>query len=325
MRYLLMLAFIMLLSALPARAQPDPDHPQPEPREQRQAQAQAQPLALAQNMLHALLPVQRTQLCLTPQGVFVLRNGVLARLNADTLATEKTVELFGPLPERQVAAENQGIDRQWLAEAAKRLLPAAILVRENDVLAVVGEQYFRVDIATMEVKVNVALGNPFAPNPLLQDLMRMRENTSEPSLTLHDKMLYVALPDKVVSVKIADGEVLARGSLPAKMQAQPLALLPPAAPMGRNQNNPRDIPINNAPKVVTLVGTLLRHTEQGGCWTVKTPENEEYALGGEKLAAITREPNVIGHRIRLTGNLTPDPRQFVIGVVEITQFQLLTE
>ena len=322
MRRFLILACIALAVTVSSMAQPDPDHPQPEarvPANQRPAQAQ-QPQAQLFQRAMMLSNQQRTQMCLTPQGVFVLRSGVLAKLHPTTLEIQHDpVELFGPLPVRP-AEENPAANLQLLNESIKRMLPAAMLAQGDDVLIVVGEQYFRVDAATLDVKVNTPLGNPFQPNQY--EMMRLRE-ASDPTLSVRDKTLYVAMVDKVVAVNIADGVVLARGQMPAKMQMPPMQQL---MPLLRNMNMPRDQQPAVEAKPITLIGTLTHHDDHGGFWAVKIPENnEEYVLSGDRLTELSHILNVAGRRIRVTGMLTP-PTTVQLngkGVLEITQYQLL--
>jgi len=313
---------IVVLSAGCAFAQPDPAHPQPDipPGMQKLQQ-------LVTQMVTQRMAEQRTQVLYTPQGIFIERNGTLALLNAATLKEQKVIELFGALPEMPAGADVAPKARQqWLLQLAKRLLPTAMLASGNDLLILVGDQFFRVDIPTQEIKASVSL---VPEKELVRNNGRlMFAMLAMPTLELHDKTLYITRGDQLFAVNIDDGTVLASGTMPVQMQMQ--AKLPgldqllhpdkaPANPKRTGKNTLNDT-------AITIVGVMVKHADANGdFWTVKNNLDEEYVLKGEALPQLLATPKIEGARARLTGQLTHEDNipQFSAGSLVVEQYQVL--
>ena len=304
-------ALLLMLCAYCANAQPDPLHPQPDVPDKKGG------LAVAQRVLNELLAAQQTSMTLAPQGLFVLRNGILLKLDAKTLRKLGTVDLFGAMPERQPG--NAEAERLYYTEMVRRLLPAAVVLNDTDLLAVVGEQYFRIDTASLTVKVNRPLGLPFA-----LDAKHLRSwlvgVPPAPSLLVNEHTLYISQPDEVIACNIQDGAVQAHGPLPLEMQPlfQTLAKLP-------NGKQPKGQQALNDPQPMTVVGTLIQHEENGGFWVIKNDNAEEYVLGGDELPLLTATKNIADRRVRVTGTYSQraDVVQYGRGYLEITKYQVL--
>lgn len=311
---------VILLPAGLVFAQPDPERPQPEVAPAIPKLQQIITQVMAQRMTE-----QRTQILQTAKALFVLRGGVLAKYDATTLDMQTMVELFGPMPALPAGENGGAADKQrWLLEQAKRLMPAAMLQTGNDLLLVISEQFFRVDTATLKLKVKATL----APDgDLAQNIARRLLSTfAVPALELHDTTLYIAHGDQLLSVNINDGKILATGALPAQMQvgilpgADPLARLLKRAKLGKLD------PAAAQAAPTTAVGTMVKHAGDGETfWTVKCDNGDEYVLTGDKLPELLATPKIDGARVRVTGGLTrnEDVPQFGQGNLEVENYQVL--
>jgi hypothetical protein len=215
MRPVLLLLAIASLAGM-ALAQPDPNAPQPpqppqppNPGQQAAATAWLWGEVLRESTRLSALP---GLLLRTPEGLLVLRAGVLARVDPITLQPGATIELFGPLPAPEAnAADPQARQKQFL-EVAKRLWPAAWVPQGPDLLVVIGDQYLRVEVATLVIKVNVSLA---VKAELVPD--RIGTMGTPPTLLVAGTTLYLTRGTELLAINVADGKVLTRGTLPATM------------------------------------------------------------------------------------------------------------
>lgn len=208
-RYLVLLVTVFLAAS--AFAQPDPNAPaQP----QRQPGGRGMPGGMLGAGMNALASMSPAELAILPEGVFVLRGGVLAKFTADTLQPAGMLQLFDPLPARPAMPENptpqdQAALRDWMAANLARNAPAATLAQDGRLHLVIGSSYFRVKAATMEVDAKGGLE--------AQDGRRIRMQVSAPVLKLENNVLYVILGQELLTVEPDTGKVAARIALPLEM------------------------------------------------------------------------------------------------------------
>jgi hypothetical protein len=249
----------------------------------------------------------------TPDGIFVVRGGVLAKYDPKTLDARGVIELFGPLPEENKANAQVNLERM------RRLMPGAMLCTAQELMIVIGEQFFRVDRVTLEAKVSVSLFQ----DQVLAPAERLIAVAAPPVLSLEGNTLYVTRGSLLLAVNWQDGRVRAAGTLPDPFNGKlPAVGKKAAAP---KVNKRVRAPGDPQPRELTVVGTLLRHVgEDGAFWTLKAEEGGEYLLSGATLEKLTAHKDIAGKRLRLTGLLTPPGKDdFGMGELEIIQFAVL--
>jgi len=290
---------------LAGSAQPNPDAPQPD--DPRQGVKLQEILKLAGPQMIIQPPLMVT----TPAAVFVVRQGVLAKYDARTLETQGMVELFGPPPAEE-NAENPLAKLDWI----RRLAPGAMLAEEQELLIVIGEQYFRVNRATLEVQVSASLFKAQALAPV----ERLMAVLSPPVLAMQGETLYVTRGNQLLAVNRKDGVVRGVGALP---NLQPVKA--PAARAARGKAKPRGKNAGAPAREVVVIGTLLRHADKDGdFWALKADEGGEYLLSGDPLDRLLDDPKAAGARLRVTGLLTPPaPDDFGKGELEIVKYEIL--
>jgi hypothetical protein len=285
-------ALFLLLGALVTctLAQPDPNAPPVENRPQGQQQQFWQ-------MLYAYVVSQPPLLVRAPQGVFVVRGGVLAKYASDG-QVQGMVELFGPMP--------QGNDQAVFSERLKRLLTGAMLVRDADLYLVIGDRFFRVDAGTLEVKADAALLPP-AP---AADITRLMELAAAPALVWGEGVLLVTRGTRLLKVSPETGKVLGEAVLPDQFAT--------TFPAGNTRK--AAIPSDN-PRPLTAVGMVLHHLDRDGdFWTLRA-DGGEYVLTGEGLERLLKTPALAGRRIRVTGTLTTRVGGFGQGILAVGTFE----
>ncbi len=292
---------LIVLSGI-ALAQPDPTRP-PDPVK---APAQQQ-LAKA---LQLLLREQRTIVKAMPDGVLVLRNGVLAKLDPKTLHPIGMLELFGPVADAPVNDKptlEERMRRQL--EQARRVLPAAIQLRDTEALIVIGEQFFRVDLAKMEMRVNASL----VPAAMPLNFERVATLLLQPVLDAEDDTLYVVRGNRVAALRVTDGKVLADGPLPAQMM------------MKFNVAPPAENDVAGAAVETTIVGILATHADAAkGYWTIRDEQGNDYLLSGDMVAELTAKAKA-GVRARLHGWLSQLNPTVGKGTLTVQTYQFLAE
>ena len=157
------------------------------------------------------------------KDLYVLDKGVLARIDAATMTVQATQALFAPLT--GIPAQGELSPRQQddlITARAQRLLPAAMALHGADLVALIGDQFVRVDPVSLDIKVSKPLHADAA------QAARQAELFEEPAreLVFNDDTLYTlhahSFPAREViltAVNSRDGSVLAEKPLP-----QPLDL-----------------------------------------------------------------------------------------------------
>ena len=162
------------------------------------------------------------------KSVFVLRKGVLAKYNADTHLQEGVLELFGKPAEapKDWLFDDQESATAFRDERAKRLVPATMTVSDTDVQILVGDQYFRVDPATMKLTLTTPITAEGVP-PTSTYSYIYTENL--PPLVSSGEVSYRVIlppwPDQVQPVYLlaferATGKALGSAALPNEMQGK---------------------------------------------------------------------------------------------------------
>lgn len=269
----------------------------------------------------AVAGASATAMEVTAKGVFVMRAGTVAKLDGKTLEQQGAIELLGPMPERP-AGRDRAAQARYQAETAKRRQPAAWLFTETDVIVVMANTFFRIDPVKFEVKAKTDLADP---NAVLDPNANPNVNFAAPAapiLKLAEKVLYILQDTKIAEVDIVEGKVLARGVLPAAMQ--------PAPRRNPGGLNPQPMPTDPAvPAADTaVVGMMVNHPElEGGFWTVRLDNADEYVLAGAQLEKLLAVANIEGKRVRLTGKVSTRAglAMFGKGYFDVAAFQVLPD
>lgn len=84
-------------------------------------------------------------------------------------------------------------------------------------------------------------------------------------------------------------------------------------------------PGGDAPKAVTLVGTVHHVDLEGGFWAFDERNGQKFVLAGDKLKELAATPNIEGARVRLTGTVNNNPgiAQYGNGSFTFTDFQVM--
>ena len=162
------------------------------------------------------------------KSVFVLRKGVLAKFDAATHQQEGVLELFGKPAE---APKNWLFDDNASAmafrdERAKRLAPATMTASDADVQILVGDQYFRVDPATLTLTLTTPITTEGVP-PTSTDAYIYSQNL--PSLVSSSAVSYRVIippwpnqdePIYLLAFERSTGKSLSSVKLPTEMQGR---------------------------------------------------------------------------------------------------------
>ncbi|MHB0938672.1 MAG: hypothetical protein ACYC6A_19935 [Armatimonadota bacterium] len=295
---MLMLAFLQL-----AGAQPDPNQP-PADLPDRQPQ-------VAGRVIRNLLALQqKASVQSTPHGICVLRNGVLALLDAQTLKPKIVRDLFPPAaPPAPKAPFAAAADMP----AVERMYPASLLLQGDDLLVLIGDHLFRVDTATLKLRYDADL-----TGPLGKAANRWRELIAPPTLELKGDTLYIVRTTQICAVNVRDGKLLKTTLLPPPLQQGDAV----RAPQGL-RDRPADEPPAAQAREVTLVGVIVKQDGHKPLWTLRTAEDARYILEGDTLDKLAAE----GARARITGILREDGDlpDFAEGRLEIKEYQILPE
>jgi len=329
-RYVLICACVLAFAAQFASAQPDPNHPEAGP-------AQKQQNVIRQWMVKAAL-LEHTMVAQNARGVFILRNGMLAKFNPDSLAQEGLVDLFPPDAENTKAppanpfrggkpAIGDDADTKALLVQALRLLPSTLLLRDHDILVVAGESYFRIDTATLAIKATSRLvpvvDDKLADvQKLAKTLERLQASLSPVTLASNDTTLFIVRGIQIAAVDIEQGTVTAMTQLPLRMRSV-VDNVKNVRPAGKRDTPPPKI----QPEDMTVVGVLIHHTDKGlDCWTVKNVLGNEFVLDGPKVKELLAIDGVTAGRVRLSGKalmrLADDP-QYGAGTLTVLEYQIL--
>jgi hypothetical protein len=152
---------------------------------------------------------------ITPDGVFVIRNGVVAKFAVGLGTAAGTKELFPALPEPPKLSEAPTPEEReamgkWMGLLAERTAAFSVLAREKMLYLVVGTKFFRVNQQTLAVEAQADL----MPAP---EGLRRGVNTEAPLLKLDGGVLYVLSGQAFIAVDAQTGAVQTRMTLPKEM------------------------------------------------------------------------------------------------------------
>jgi len=285
--------FLLLALAGAAFAQPDPNAPPP-------PDQRLEMTLMMLRIVDRMPPMMKA----TPDGLFLIHNGVLVKYDAETRQPAGTLALFGvPFdwpPDYQPQDDGGNI---FLLERMRRMMVPGISTADHDLLIVIGSQFFRIDARTLRVKVAATV---LTPDPLLEvarmftqpDGMGVVSNPMsffQPSQlevtgrTLHIMQGY----NQLVSINIDDGTVLAHQPLPPGMQQR---LIPPAK-AGPFAENPAPAgPVDGKSffdigRVVIQANRIAFNDETGA----------EYELRGDQAQWLAKAPGIANARMLIAG------------------------
>ncbi|MHB0938673.1 MAG: hypothetical protein ACYDCO_12110 [Armatimonadota bacterium] len=313
-RYLLLILITLLLpSLLPAQPNPNAGPGQPPP-----------PPPLGQV---ALMPgrfgfnPRAATAEMTPNGLFLLAEGVLARYSPD-LEQCVTLQLLPPMPALPVAGgDDRPAQQKWLTERALRSSPPAMLPSGELLYIVYAGNLFRVNQNTLKLE-KTALD----PLPEPGGEFRQQLNLSTPPLLMmQGDTLYIIRQLDLIAVDLKAFAVLKRADLPKEM-APAMPVMPgPAglAPGGKGM----PFGEGEAARAMTIVGALeSRKVGEQTIYQLKDEAGVQYQLAGEQIDRLAARGDLNGKRARVTG--VPERRDVPPGinsVLRVQAIQLLEE
>lgn len=299
----LALVLLLLLPSVLA-AQPDPNVPgQPPPPPNRQV-----------NVIPPILNLfaRATAVEITPNGLFVLAEGVLARYSPD-LEQRATLQLLPPLPPAE-GKDGRQAQQKWLNERALRSAPAAMLPAGDMLYIVYAGNLFRVNQHTLQMEKT-----PLDPLPGA-DFRLVVTALSSPVLKLQEDTLYIIRQYDLIAVDVKTGAVLKRADLPKEM-----APLVPAVPFdlgGARLQDEKPQPGAVDARAITVVGVLAsRKDGERVTYLLREETGGTYQLTGEQIDRLAAQGNLDGKRARVTG--VPEGRGAPAGVTGILRVQAI--
>ena len=177
-------------------------------------------LVLAVNMLYAQGMGSNTQVANTDEGLFVMRAGVVAKFDVETLQVKGEYPLFGAAPQMPADRTDQAAMRAYRTEMQRRNAPGVLLTTKESLLILIGDGFARINQKTFEIEAKgsiAAVVDPAAPAPAPNMFAGMEP---APTCLLDGNILYIIRSREVISLDITDGKVLLRTPVPADMMPQ---------------------------------------------------------------------------------------------------------
>ena len=274
-------------------------------------------------------PIRNAVVEVTPAGLFIIANGVLARYSAD-LEQVATVTLIPPAPQMIDGQEPQFMIRMQ-REQVLRNVPCSVLAAGDALYVANGATLFRVNQQTLKVE-KLPLEQAAARNDIF--------SYQAPAMKLQENILYLVRGTEVVTVDVKGLTVLGRADLPKDMLPQPMIIRevqPPQPPNPGPPPNPGNPPMVGvgpfaqpdpgapapaaAGQQTTIVGVLTRK-DGADQWTLKDDEGGLYLLSGDVAQKIGVDAN--GKRARVSGLLdTRRPVGEAKGTLQAREVQVL--
>ena len=154
----------------------------------------------------------------TPKGLFVMREGVLAKYDLATLKQEKELELFGAPPAAPAADADRETRTKYFTEIARRAAPALLIPKENSLLLVIGDHFASISQDTLKVEVTGDLTPLVKPTETAGGMGFGMRSESAPGYLLTGNTLYLMRGTEILAVSITTGKVLVRSALPKELQ-----------------------------------------------------------------------------------------------------------
>jgi len=251
----------------------------------------------------------------TPNGLFLLAEGVLARYSPD-LEQCVTLRLLGPLPPMPMGEGDDARRAQqvWFRERILRSSPAVMLPSGEQLYLVFANTFFSVNQITLKME-KIPLDPPL---PIGDDRV-LRNAALAPLLKLQGDTLYIIRQADLLAVDLKAGTILKRAGLPHEM-APPM---PQPMPPGPQQKPPFQ---DEAARAITVVGALsARQDGNHAVYTLKDDNGAIYSLTGDHLDGLVGAGKVDGRRARISGTLETRPEMpaGVKGLLHVETFQLL--
>ncbi len=257
-----------------------------------------------------------------PHYLYMLRNGMLAQYNSQTFKLMHQLAVFGALPAKPAANAPVNVRIQFGNAVIQRLAAATICFSGEDLVIATCDLLCDVDATTLQLKSRTIIALP------AQVVMpyRLMDLLTPPVLQVIGSTAYILHMKEhlITTVNLTRGTLIGHNKLPDSMTPTDLVTV-----MALFQQNitPNGAPVGpvEAPKTVTLVGTIHHIVQDGDFWAFDDRNGEKYALSGEKLKVLIATPNLDEARIRITGtiNNTPAVALYGNGILTITDYQVM--
>lgn len=165
-----------------------------------------------------------SQMVNTDKGLFVLRNGVIAKYDLKTLQQDpKTLSLFGPEPTRPT---DQAAMQQYMAAMQQRQAPALMVAKDNFLYVIIGNGFAKINQDTLELATPALdITTPTDPTDV-ETAAGVQRYAVEPvpSYVIVDSTIYLFRSKEVLAISLTDATILTRSPLakelrPAQMNA----------------------------------------------------------------------------------------------------------
>ena len=163
-----------------------------------------------------------TQMLYSPHGLFVLRTGVLAKYDLQTLQEVRVFELFGPTPELPEDSTDRAGMQAYFAEMQRHMAPALMLPYEDSLLIIVGNGFARIDQETLKVEATADLTMP-EEGEGTESGRDLSWAQPAPTYLLVGETIYLTRSKEILALGVTEGEILGRAPLPEKMQSAPMS------------------------------------------------------------------------------------------------------
>ena len=155
-----------------------------------------------------------TNMVCTDRGLFVLRNGVLAKYDLATLKAPEVFELFGPAPAMPTDATDRTAVQAYQTEMQRRLAPGLLLTHDNSLLVIVGNGFARINQDTLAVEATADLTPPAAATAAPGT---GRAPEAAPAAQVQGDNLYLARTSEVLALNLKTGAIVGRAAVPEDM------------------------------------------------------------------------------------------------------------
>ena len=166
--------------------------------------------------------VGSTQMVCSSHGLFVLRTGVLAQYDPQTLQEVRVFELFGPAPELPEDSADRAGMQAYLGEMQRRMAPALMLIHEDSLLIIVGNGFARIDQETLKVAATADFTMP-EEGEGTESGRGLRRVEPAPTYLLVGQTIYLIRSQEILALGVTEGEILGRTPLPEEMQSAPMS------------------------------------------------------------------------------------------------------
>ena len=153
----------------------------------------------------------------TSQGLFVLRNGVLAKYDLANLKAPQVFELFGPAPTMPADATDRTAVQAYMTDMQRRTAPGLLLAHDASLLVIVGNGFARISQSTLDVEATADLTPP-ADAATTAAATQGRRMPDSVTAQLQGENLYLIRSREVVALNVKTGAILSRVALPEEMQ-----------------------------------------------------------------------------------------------------------